>query len=188
MSSNNKWSTCILPFDYTPASGTFKAYECKSTDSSNSNLVLTSVDEMKAYTPYILYSENGFSGTVSGTVDASKYPSDGIVTNGYIVGAIEKQTVTGTSNYVLQNHSGTIQFYTCGTNNITVPAGKCYVSLSSSAKGFGFSIEDSATGISELHSEAALQNDSEAAYNLAGQRVAANAKGIVVKNGKKILQ
>ena len=35
---------------------------------------MTEAGRLEADTPYILYSESGYSGTVSGTVDASGYP------------------------------------------------------------------------------------------------------------------
>ena len=45
----------------------------------------------------------------------------------------------------------------------------------------------SATGIDSMDSETEATTDSEA-YNLAGQRVDKNFKGIVVMNGKKLLK
>ncbi|MCI7045718.1 MAG: hypothetical protein MR968_05540, partial [Prevotella sp.] len=44
-----------------------------------------------------------------------------------------------------------------------------------------FIVDPNATGITEVNAN----NDTKAAYNLAGQRVMPNAKGLVIINGKK---
>ena len=70
-------------------------------------------------------------------------------------------------------------------NGLTIPAKKGYLKLSAaSAKGF-FSFDETVTGINEIEAEAA--QDNAAIYNLAGQRVSKEYKGVVIKNGKKFL-
>lgn len=64
-----------------------------------------------------------------------------------------------------------------------VPAGKVFLALPSSASARGFVLNGKTTGIKAVESVKV----SNVAYNLAGQRVAANAKGIVIVNGKKML-
>ena len=68
-------------------------------------------------------------------------------------------------------------------DGLTIPAKKGYLKLSAaSAKGF-FAFDETTTGINEIEAEAA--QDNAAIYNLAGQRVSKEYKGVVIKNGKK---
>ena len=70
-------------------------------------------------------------------------------------------------------------------DGLTIPAKKGYLKLSAaSAKGF-FAFDETTTGINEIEAEAA--QDNAAIYNLAGQRVSKEYKGVVIKNGKKFL-
>ena len=66
-----------------------------------------------------------------------------------------------------------------------IPAHRAYIQLAegSEVKSLSFSFGD-ATGIKAV-SAPELNND--ATYNLIGQRVSKNYKGVVVKNGKKFL-
>lgn len=70
-------------------------------------------------------------------------------------------------------------------DDLTIPAKKGYLILSAaSAKSF-FAFDETTTGINEIEAEAA--QDNAAIYNLAGQRVSKDYKGVVIKNGKKFL-
>ena len=70
-------------------------------------------------------------------------------------------------------------------DGLTIPAKKGYLILSAaSAKSF-FAFDETTTGINEIEAEAA--QDNAAIYNLAGQRVSKDYKGVVIKNGKKFL-
>lgn len=182
VSAEAKWGTCILPFSCALPSGV-KAYTCNSKDENN--LLLTEVPQLAAYTPYILYSEAGYSGNLSGNVDAGQYPAEGFVKSGYLSGAIVPQTIN--SGYVLQNLSGGVMFYSCDGDNFNIPAGKCWVNIDggSARERLGFKIENSLTGISNV----AESSDANAIYTLSGLRVKdAAAPGIYVVNKKKVLK
>ena len=100
VSAASKFGTCILPFDYAlPADGSLEAYTCS--EYTADALVLEKASKIAAYTPYILYSETGFSQTISGTVDANKYPADGIVKNGHLVGTVVQTELTEATSYVM---------------------------------------------------------------------------------------
>ena len=74
---------------------------------------------------------------------------------------------------------------TGGVAKFNVVGGKKYAVYCTGSKlGFyGFKYEVGSTGIADINADV---NDANApAYNLAGQRVNANAKGLVIKNGKK---
>ena len=74
-----------------------------------------------------------------------------------------------------------------GTVTFDVKAGKKYhVAVAGSKLGFGcFTFPASATGIESVKAVAA---DNAAEYNLAGQKVGAGFKGLVIKNGKKVIK
>lgn len=183
VSSTNKWSTCILPFDVDLPTGV-EAYTCsdKEVREGKTFLKLNSASSIEAYTPYILYSENGYSGNVSGTVDATKYPASGIVTAGYLNGAIEAQSIT--EGYVLQNLSDGVKFYSCGGNTFTIPAGKCWVTITSDTKALSFEYDESA----KIDCIADKTDNTDAIYNLSGQKVSTlQPNTIYVRSGKKFI-
>ncbi len=185
VSDTNKYGTCILPFDYAlPADGSLEVYTCDTyTDDA---LVLTKVTEMAAYTPYILYSENGFSATISGTVDAAKYPAGGTVKSGHLVGTLVPCELTAGS-YVMQNQGHGPMFYRVGDVPFALSAGKCYVVLPEGTNVASLRIGGSTTGIESIHnSEFTIQN---CVYNLLGQPVSTMQPGrIYIVNGRKIIK
>ena len=62
-------------------------------------VVLSEVTQLAAYTPYILYSASGYTGTLKGAVDASQYGE--VVSDGLLRGAIAPQKRK--DGYVLQD-------------------------------------------------------------------------------------
>ncbi len=179
VSSSAHWSTCVLPFDAELPDG---ITALTSDNYDEENIYLTKAESIKAYTPYVLYSEEGYSGTVSGTVDPEKYPEDGYVQNGLLCGAIVPQKVT--EGFVLQNLQDGVKFYGIGSGStFNIPAGKCWMSLSASnAKALNFVISD-VTGITALNTTTA--NDG-VIYNLQGMKVTTPVAGnIYIRNGKK---
>ena len=75
---------------------------------------------------------------------------------------------------------------TYGTIVVNIESGVKYaIGLAGSKMGYyGFKFETGATGINSV--KATTEDSSE--YNLAGQQVDKNYKGVVVKNGKKMIQ
>lgn len=181
VSSANHWSTCILPFATEIPAGV-KVYTSSTSDAEK--IFLTEVNSIEAYTPYILYSENGYSGTVSGTVDASGYPESGIVTVGNLTGAIVPQTVK--NGYILQKHDGVVQFYAIEDgDSFLVPAGKCWMNIAANdAKALNCVVEGNETAIQNVKSTS-IQNG---VYDLAGRRVSTLKQGgLYIKNGEKFV-
>ena len=185
VSAANKFGTCILPFDYAlPADGSLEAYTCDSyTDDA---LVLTKVTEMAAYTPYILYSENGFSATISGTVDAAKYPAGGTVKSGHLVGTLVPCELTEGS-YVMQNQGDGPMFYRVGAVPFALSAGKCYVELPEGTNVSSLRIGGSTTAIAPAQNAEDINHKSEI-INLLGQPVSNMQSGrIYIVNGRKVI-
>ncbi len=182
VSSAAKWSTCILPFSATIPTGV-KAYTCTSND--DEYIHLTEANSLSAYTPYILYAENGYTGTLTGTVDPAGYPETGVVNVKYLNGAIVPQTAT--NGFILQNQSEGVKFYAIADDDsFLIPAGKCWMTLPGSgangAKALGFKI-DGANGIKNTVSIPA----SSLIFDISGRQQQNVVNGIIIKNGKKIL-
>lgn len=185
VSSTNQFGTCILPFDYVlPADGSLKAYTCS--NYAEDALLLTSVAEkMKAYTPYILYSPNGFSATISGEVDASKYPEGGVVKQGFLVGTLVQKELTASTSYVMQNQGNGPLFYRVGATPFVLSAGKCYAELPEGSEARTIRFDDDATGIFETENEKLSGN--QETYDLSGRRVEKLEKGVYIVNGQKVV-
>lgn len=106
--------------------------------------------------------------------EAAAIDNDLLVSDGSVAG-------DGTI-YALANGTSGIGFYKVKSGD-KVPAGKAYLTISSSAREFiGFNGNET-TGITNVAAEA--QNNT--VYNLAGQRVANAQKGLFIVNGKKMV-
>lgn len=184
--STNKFATCILPFNYElPIDGSLEAYTCNScTDEA---LVLSEVSRIESYKPYIVYSEMGFRETISGMVDVTNYPSQGVVKSGLLVGTIEQTELMDANCYVMQNQGSGAMFYRIDpTIPFVIPEGKCYVELpSESASAVSFRI-GGVSGI--LDSQLVADEESLEIYNILGMRVEQMVRGhIYIVNGRKVI-
>ena len=182
VSEANKFGTCILPFDYElPADGSLKAYTCES--ATDDALLLAKASKIEAYTPYILYSETGFSATISGEVDAVNYPEGGTVKSGHLVGTVVKQQLTEETSYVMQNQGEGAMFYRVNpASPFALAAGKCYVELPAGTSASALRIGGT-TGI-----EPSTFNSQFSIFNLLGQPITHMLPGrIYIVNGRKVI-
>ena len=181
--AENLYGTCILPFEYTlPTDGSLEAYTCSTYNSDV--LFLDKVEKMEAYTPYILRSATGFTGTLSGTVDATLYPEEGMVQRGLLVGTIVTKELTEGS-YVMQNQGNGTMFYRVGETPFLLAAGKCYVTLPEGITTTAFSLGGT-TGIEAV--QAPSDNSQQPIYNLSGQRVDRMSSGqMYIIDGQKVI-
>ena len=187
ISATNHWSTCILPFDAElPTGVTAYSTSAKTTIDDADYLILSKVNALEGYKPYILYSETAYSGSLEGTVDATKYPTEGYVTDGYLNGAITVQQIT--DGFVLQNLTEGMKFYATGGQTFSIPAGKCWVTLpSAEAKAFGFALEDE-TGVKPIRDLKQYENE---VYDLSGKKIdirQTRVNHIYIINGQKVLK
>ena len=99
-----------------------------------------------------------------------------------LTGTAEEITTAPEGSYVLGMLEGEIVF---GKAPGGIPAHRAYIQLAegSEVKSFTFNFNKS-TGIKAV---SAPEVNNDAIYNLIGQRVSKNYKGVVVKNGKKFL-
>ena len=185
VSASNQFGTCILPFDYAlPADGSLEAYTCS--DHTADALLLEKADKIAAYTPYILYSEHGFSATISGEVDANKYPTDGIVKNGHLVGTVVQTELAAATSYVMQNQGSGVKFYQVDpASPFVLAAGKCYVELPEGTASPSFRIG----GTAGIDNEQMTMDNSSVIYNVLGQRVDRMTSGhVYIVNGRKVIK
>lgn len=87
--------------------------------------------------------------------------------------------------YVLSIYNGSPAFQQY--NGTTLRANKAYLILPSEAKSYTMSFDDDSTmGVDNVENNNS-RISSSTYYNLSGQRVASNTKGIIIINGKKII-
>lgn len=184
ITSANKFSTAIFPFSCDVPDG----LEVYSTDGSDGEYIhLVQEESITAFTPYILYSENGIDKTLNGTIDAANYPAGTSVSDGCITGVLDDTKVA--AGYVLQNKGEGPMFYKIGSTSFTIPAGRCYanpLSAGANARALAFRFGgEEANGIQSV----AVDKGSKAIFDLQGNPVLNPQSGcIYIIEGKKVLK
>lgn len=184
VSGSSHYGTCVLPFAVTTLPDGVKAYSAKGLDDTGLLVVLSEVTQLAAYTPYILYSESGYSGSLSGTVDVSQYGE--VVSDGLLWGAIAPQKRK--DGYVLQDLGEGAKFYAMDGVEFLIPEGKCWLEMpaaQASVPQYGIQI-GTTTGITALTTTPTAYGK---IYTLDGKEVKTmQPGGIYVVNGKKVLK
>lgn len=184
VSGSSHYGTCVLPFAVSPLPDGVKAYSAKGLDDTGLLVVLSEVKQLVAYTPYILYSTSGYSGSLSGTVDANKYGE--VVRDGLLRGAIASQKRK--DGYVLQDLGEGAKFYAMDGVEFLIPEGKCWLEMpaaQTSAPQYGIQI-GTTTAITAPTTAATAHGK---IYTLDGKEVKTmQPGGIYVVNGKKVLK
>lgn len=184
VNGSSHYGTCVLPFAVSLLPDGVKAYSAKGLDNTGQLVVLSEVTQLAAYTPYILYSTSGYSGSLSGTVDANKYGE--VVSDGLLRGAIAPQKKS--AGYVLQDLGEGAKFYAMDGVEFLIPEGKCWLEMPSaqaSAPQYGIQI-GATTAITAPTTSATAHGK---IYTLDGKQVKImQPGGIYVVNGKKVLK
>lgn len=176
-------ATLVLPFDAPIPTGV-SAYTLSYT--SGSEAVAKEVTgTLSANTPvYIKAAAGAYTFTASAPKAdncSARHPQVGA-----LVGNYSTYTVPDTKAYVLQKQNGEIAFYPVKDAKINIAPFRAYLvpqEATSPAKiGVRF---DNTTGINNV---SIRQLNSGALYNLAGQRVDASYKGVVISNGRKFIK
>ena len=185
VSAKNQWGSCVVPFDIPELPSGLEAYTV--TDRESGIAYLKQQTSILAYTPVLLYAENGFSGTFSGDVDETKYKE--VAQQDIIYGAIVPQTKN--DGFVLQNLGEGVKLYAMSGQTFEIPAGKCWVvpTLSNGAKYMEMVIDNGTTGIgSAVGSGSAVQHE-PVYFSLDGKRVENPLPGnIYIVDGQKVLK
>lgn len=184
VSGSSHYGTCVLPFAVSSLPTDVKAYSAKGLDDTGLLVVLSEVKQLVAYTPYILYSASGYTGSLSGAVDANKYGE--VVSDGLLHGAIAPQKRT--DGYVLQDLGEGAKFYAMDGVEFLIPEGKCWLEMpkaQASAPQYGIQI-GTTTGITAPTTTPTAHGK---IYTLDGKEVKTmQPGGIYVVNGKKVLK
>ena len=186
VSPNNKWGSCVLPVGVSPLPSGLQAYSVVERSDDGYYAILNEETEIKPYTPYLLYDENGFSGSFSGDVDASKYAE--VVKEGILYGAVVPQTVE--DGFVLQNQGDGVKLYSMYGTEFNIPAGRCWVvpeeNNGPKVMELTFGDTNAVPGVKLSTDE--FQRNADVVYSLSGQRIAVPMTGnIYIVNGHKVL-
>lgn len=180
--SERNYASYVTPekLNFSSADG-ITAYIATGLNGGNDAVVLSSVDVVPAGTPIIVKTD-----TQGATVDVPVTSADAsdVSGNKLVEGdGSAWNAVAGTTYYYLASD----KFHEATSGNLK--AGKAYLAIVSGGGAHELNIVfDDASGTTGI---AELQNSKTAAqgtyYNLNGQRVNANHKGIVIVNGKKFM-
>ena len=185
VSAKNKWGSCVVPFDIPELPSGLEAYTV--TDCQSGVAYLKPQTSILAYTPVLLYAENGFSGTFSGDVDETKYKE--VAQQDIIYGAIVPQTKN--DGFVLQNLGDGVKLYAMSGKDFEIPAGKCWVAepLFNGAPYIEMVIDDDPAGIDGAECSNGAAQHKPVYYSLDGKRVENPLPGnIYIVDGQKVLK
>lgn len=185
VSAKNQWGSCVVPFDIPKLPSGLEAYTV--TDRQSGIAYLKPQTSILAYTPVLLYAENGFSGTFTGDVDETKYKE--VAQQDIIYGAIVPQTKD--NGFVLQNLGEGVKLYAMSGKTFEIPAGKCWVepTFSNGAKYMEMVIDDGTTGIGSVECSNGAAQHEPVYYSLDGKRVENPLPGkIYIVDGQKVLK
>ena len=148
---------------------------------SEGKVNFTKVDKVPANTGVLLRNPNGLTATNVVPV------ADSATGTSAFVGTLEDiatlASVDGEySNFILNNGNSGIGFYPANDKKVAAHKAYLHVNTSALAKGLTFIGFDDATGIELME----IENNNAQMFNLAGQRVGNDYKGIVIINGKKV--
>ena len=185
VSAKNKWGSCVVPFDIPELPSGLEAYTV--TDRESGVAYLKPQTSIQAYTPVLLYAENGFSGTFSGDVDETKYKE--VAQQDIIYGAIVPQTKD--DGFVLQDLGEGVKLYAMAGNKFEIPAGKCWVepTFTNGPQYMEMVIDDGTTGIGSAECSNGIAQHEPVFYSLDGKRVENPLPGkIYIVDGQKVLK
>ena len=130
--------------------------------------------------------------TLTTAVDADEAVK---VSNNLLRGSDEETTFENEGTYYILGRTGTENDYTYGLywqkgtegKKVTNAANKAYllIPLASESKSLTLTFGE-ATGIDQV--QTSMENEKAETYNVAGQRIVTDYKGLVIKKGKKYLQ
>lgn len=188
-------STIYLPFALTAdeLAKVGKAYTLSAV--SGSTATFTPVQEIKAYTPYLLIpSDDGkLLKNITATKDiAVPHEAKTSVSGGYsFVGTLRAKESVKQEGMEVYGFSANEGKFVHASAKASIDAFRAYISVPSTALSTAASRSidldfGGTTGINEIQN--AHSSSAAATYDVAGKRVDKNYKGVVIRNGKKMIQ
>jgi len=171
-------STLVLPYDATIPNGV-KAYTLTHKEGEATAIATELTGSIPANTPVLI---NAAAGTYNFHGEKTTW-----VREEQTVGALTSVRAckyVPAGSYVLQNHNGKVGFYKVEkANSVMIGANRAYLTPSVATAAAKINIEyPEVTGITSIK-DTTIEND--VMYNLAGQKVGNDYRGIVIKNGCK---
>lgn len=171
-------STLVLPYEATIPEGV-KAYTLTNTEGEATAIATELTGSIPANTPVLI---NAVAGTYNFHGTETTYKK-GEQTVGALT-SVRACKYVPAGSYVLQNHNGKVGFYKVEkANSVMIGANRAYLTPSVAMAAAKINIEyPEVTGITSIKTTS-IEND--VMYNLAGQKVGNDYRGIVIKNGYK---
>lgn len=192
----NQPCTVCLPFALTAddLANVGKAYTLSAVNGSTATF--TPVQEIKAYKPYLLIpSASGkLLEEITDAKDITAVPDEAktSVSGGYsFVGTLQAKESVKTPNTEVYGFSADGGKFVRVGENASIDAFRAYISVTTTALSTAASRSididfGGTTGINEIQN--AHSSSAAATYDVAGKRVDKNYKGVVIRNGKKMIQ
>lgn len=189
-------STICLPFALTAdeLAKVGKAYTLSAVNDSKATF--TPVTAIKAYTPYLLIpsADGKLLENIAATKDIANAPTEAktSVSGGYsFVGTLQAKKSVKTPNTEVYGFSANGGKFVRVGENASIDAFRAYISVPTTAHSTAASRSididfGGTTGINEIQN--AHSSSAAATYDVAGKRVDKNYKGVVIRNGKKMIQ
>ena len=181
--SSSFWNTFAVPFSFTPTGDLAGAYR-QYTSAADNTMVFSDADEVMASKPYLVKPTANIENPVFENVTLSALPAEGVGVVGpdFVFAATysPKELKTDKTERFLRT-DGTLGYSNNSSAKIKGMRAYFVVPAGSEARVI---IDGEATALSAI---TAPQRLSGVAYNLQGQRVPADHKGIVIVNGKKFV-
>ena len=184
------WASMYLPFAVNIPNEVTGVYYATAASSSSNVITLKKREADLPKETGVLV--NAPAGTY--TFTAATEAPDALASTNLFLGSATDKPLDDKEAYVLAGSTNTkatpvFKLYSSGEGTIDLSAYKAYLpasSVESSARILNFVFEDDeTTGLTEMKSNNNVKNSE--AYNLVGQRVSTNTKGIVIINGRKYI-
>ena len=192
----NQPCTVCLPFALTAEelANVGKAYTLSAV--SGSKATFTPVAAIEAYKPYLLIpsADGKLLEEIAATKDIADAPAEAktSVSGGYsFVGTLQAETSVKKDGMEVYGFSASEGKFVHASDKANIDAFRAYISVPSTALSTAASRSidldfGGTTGINEIQN--AQSSSAAATYDVAGKRVGKNYKGVVVSNGKKMIQ
>ena len=179
--AQDKWVGLCLPFNYDiPDGWDVRELDHVNGSGENASMIFDSASDIKAGKPYIVKTNADVSLIEVNNATISPMTTT-VSKNGVnMIGNIGQTSIPEGSYYI--STDGTLKKLMAENANLKGFRAYFTVDKASGIKALNLDTENDATGISSVDA-----NESEAIYNIAGQRLKRVQKGINIVNGKKVL-